>query len=90
MKGFQFRRQRPLLNYVVDFMCMELMLVIEIDGITHSHTDVWIHDQNRQREIEKFGFTVLRFTDDDVLKNINGVFSSIEYWIEDHQKSNIK
>jgi len=35
LKGYQFRRQRPVLNYIADFMCMELMLVIECDGITH-------------------------------------------------------
>ena len=35
LKGFQFRRQRPVLNYIADFMCKELMLIIEVDGITH-------------------------------------------------------
>ena len=35
LKSYQFRRQRPILNYVADFMCMELMLIIEVDGITH-------------------------------------------------------
>ena len=88
MKGFQFRRQRPISNYVVDFMCKELMLVIEVDGITHSNPDVWINDEKRQIRIENLGFQFLRFTDSEVLNNINGVFLAIEYWIEDHQKSN--
>jgi very-short-patch-repair endonuclease len=85
MKGFHFRRQRPMLNYVVDFMCKELMLVIEVDGITHANDDVWINDINRQNEIENSGFTLLRFTDNEVLSNINGVFLAIEYWIEENQ-----
>ena len=37
MKGYQFRRQIPVLNYIADFMCKELMLIIEVDGITHQH-----------------------------------------------------
>ena len=40
MKGFQFRRQRPVLNYIADFMCKELMLIIEVDGITHHFEEV--------------------------------------------------
>jgi very-short-patch-repair endonuclease len=90
MKGFHFRRQRPVLNYVVDFMCKELMLVIEVDGITHANTDVWLNDINRQKEIESFGFTVLRFTDNEVLNNINGVFLAIAYWIEENQQLKLK
>jgi very-short-patch-repair endonuclease len=86
MKGFHFRRQRPVFNYVVDFMCKELMLVIEVDGITHANSDVWLNDIKRQKEIESFGFTVLRFTDNEVLANINGVFLAIAYWIEENQQ----
>ena len=41
MKSFQFRRQRPVLNYIADFMCKELMLIIEVDGITDSWEDVY-------------------------------------------------
>jgi very-short-patch-repair endonuclease len=45
MKGFQFRRQRPVLNYIADFMCKELMLVIEVDGITHQWEEVIKNDE---------------------------------------------
>ena len=82
MKGFQFRRQRPVLNYIADFMCKELMLVIEVDGITHHFEEVIKNDERRQKALETAGFTVLRFTDDEVLNNINAVYNYLENWIE--------
>ena len=82
MKGFQFRRQRPVLNYIADFMCKELMLVIEVDGITHHFEEVVKNDNIRQNALETAGFTVIRFTDDEVLNNINAVYNYLEDWIE--------
>ena len=82
MKGFQFRRRRPVLNYIGDFMCKELMLVIEVDGITHHFEEVIKNDERRQKALETAGFTVLRFTDDEVLKNINAVHNYLKDWIE--------
>jgi very-short-patch-repair endonuclease len=73
MNGYQFRRQRPVLKYIADFMCKELKLIIEVDGITHHFGDAYSKDKERQRELEEYGFTVLRFKDEDVLKNIEGV-----------------
>ena len=82
MKGFQFRRQRSVLNYIADFMCKELMLVIEVDGISHHSEEAIKKDELRQKALEAVGFTVLRFTDDEVLNNINAVHSYLEDWIE--------
>ena len=82
MKGFQFRRQRPVLNYIADFMCKELMLVVEVDGITHQFEEVIKNDKVRQKVLETAGFTVIRFTDDEVLNNINAVYNYLEDWIE--------
>lgn len=82
MKGFQFRRQRPVLNYIADFMCKELMLIVEVDGITHHYEEVIKNDERRQKALEAAGFTVIRFTDDEVLNNINAVYNYIEDWIE--------
>jgi len=61
MKNFQFRRQRTVLNYIADFMCMELMLIIEVDGITHHTEEAIKKDEIRQKALESAGFTVLRF-----------------------------
>ena len=82
MKGFQFRRQRPVLNYIADFMCKELMLVVEVDGITHHFEEVIKNDKIRQKTLETAGITVLRFTDDEVLNKINAVYNYLEDWIE--------
>ena len=82
MKGFQFRRQRPVLIYIADFMCKELMLVIEVDGSIHQLEEIIKNDIIRQKALEAAGFTVLRFTNDEVLENINAVYSFLEDWIE--------
>ncbi len=78
MKGFQFRRQRPVLNYIADFMCTELRLVIEVDGITHGFEETAVKDARKDHDLTAIGIRVLRFTDEDVLKNIHGVARRIE------------
>ncbi len=78
MKGFTFRRQRPVLQYIADFMCKELHLIIEVDGITHTYEEVADNDKRRQADLEKAGFTVIRFTDEEVLHHINTVSQEIE------------
>jgi very-short-patch-repair endonuclease len=88
MKGYQFRRQRPVLNFIADFMCKELNLIIEVDGISHDHAEVVIHDEIRQKKLEQAGFTVLRFEDEEVLHHINLVKEKIEDWIDEFEKKN--
>lgn len=78
MKGFTFRRLRPVLDYIADFMCKELYLIIEVDGITHSHETIAYKDVNRQADLEKAGFTVIQFTDEEVLNSISSVYAVIE------------
>tara|TARA_B100000315_G_scaffold43090_1_gene37973 strand:- start:1384 stop:1758 length:375 start_codon:yes stop_codon:yes gene_type:complete len=80
MKGYQFMRQKPIDNFIVDFFCGKLSLIIEIDGI--SHYNKFDTDDLRQKRLEKLGFSFLRFSDLDVKKNIGGVLSRIESWIE--------
>ena len=89
MKGFQFRRQRPVLNYIADFMCMELMLVIEVDGITHHSEEAIKKDEIRQKALEAAGFTLLRFTDEEVLNHIQVVYNYLEDWIEKKTSSQV-
>ncbi len=76
MQGYPFRRQRPVLTYIADFMCRELRLVIEVDGITHDFKSV--QDKHRTDELTRAGYHVLRFTDEEVLTNIGGVAGEIE------------
>lgn len=71
--GYPFRRQRPVLNYIADFMCIELKLIIEVDGYTHMNEAVKKNDFVRQKNLEDHGFKVIRFSDSDVLFNIEHV-----------------
>jgi very-short-patch-repair endonuclease len=82
MMGYSFHRQKPIQEYIVDFFCHELMLAIEIDGITHH--DKIAYDIQRQQEIELLGIHFLRFDDSDVKRNLAGVLEVIKMWIEKH------
>jgi len=84
MRGYDFDRQKPLLNYIVDFFCYDLMLVIEVDGITH-HDD-GDRAEKRQKEIENYGVNFLRFDAMRVVKNTEEVLQVIEKWIEDSEE----
>ena len=81
--GYDFDRQRPVGNYIVDFYCKELLLVIEIDGDTHIYRDE--ADEKRQKELEISGISFLRFDDIEVRKNMWNVLRVIEKWIEDNK-----
>ena len=77
MKGFQFYRQRVIGNYIVDFYCPKAKLVIEVDGGQHFSDEILKADKRRDQYLENNGLKVLRFTDIDVLTNIEGVFEVI-------------
>lgn len=80
--GYTFNRQRPVLNYIADFMCKELNLIIEVDGYTHLLEDVIKNDVIRQKRLEEAGFRVIRFKDEEILKEINRVREVILITIE--------
>ena len=86
MNGYQFLRQRPVLDYIADFMCKELLLIIEVDGISHQFDDVEINDLKRQQKLEQVGFTVLRFQDGEILNNIGDVIYAIENWVNQNAR----
>jgi very-short-patch-repair endonuclease len=90
LNGYQFRRQRPVINYIVDFVCLELKLVIEVDGLTHHWEETMVKDQKKQSDLEAAGFTVLRFTDEEVLDSIAVVHECIQNWIDDRIKGGSK
>jgi len=77
-------RQKPIYNYIVDFFCSKLKLVIEIDGI--SHNDKSKSDQIRQQKLESLGLTILRFYEWNVRKDVFAVVQTIENWIEKFEK----
>ena len=79
MLGYDFDRQRPIDNFIVDFYCKELSLVIEIDGDSHIYRNHY--DDERQKTLEKLGVHFLRFDDLEVKRNMNNVLRVIENWI---------
>ena len=73
--GLKFRRQQPLGPYIVDFVCPEIRLVVELDGGQHA-VDVK-RDQTRDAYLRTMGYTILRFWNNEVFENLEGVLTTI-------------
>jgi adenine-specific DNA-methyltransferase len=80
--GARFRRQVPIGPFVIDFGCIERRLVIEIDGETHARTDAY--DRRRSEYLAAEGWRVLRFTNDQVMREMAGVLQSIAGALRPH------
>ena len=78
MMGLHFRRQHPINMYIVDFYCHTIRLAIEIDGGIHKKREKHENDLNRTAELERFDITVIRFSNNDVINNIEMVKIRIE------------
>jgi very-short-patch-repair endonuclease len=78
---YEFHRQIPIDEFIVDFYCHELMLVIEVDG--SSHNDKYNYDVNRQTKLQDLGVKFIRFSDVDVKKNMNGVLSALKNKVDE-------
>ncbi|MEM6347790.1 MAG: DUF559 domain-containing protein [Bacteroidota bacterium] len=81
--GYSFKRQRPVLEYIADFFCEDLMLIIEIDGSSHDIPEVFENDLIRAEVLQKAGFTILRFSNEEVLNDIEIIKRKLINWIED-------
>jgi very-short-patch-repair endonuclease len=75
LQGYKFRRQFPVLNYIIDFYCEEVKVAIEVDGSQHVVNKVY--DQKRDAQLNKMGIYILRFWDNEVLQNIDAVLEEI-------------
>ena len=75
--GYTFNRQRPVLNYIADFLCLELRLVIEIDGASHFSAEAQAKDAERDRQMQAIGLTVIRVKDSEVRKDPERVAKGI-------------
>ena len=71
MNGHKFRRQHPFENYVLDFVCLERKLVVEVDG--SQHMDAIIKDAERTKVLKQAGFRVMRFWNNEVMNEFEGV-----------------
>lgn len=77
LDGLRFRRQHPIDRYFADFACKALKLVIELDGGAHKNDDRQLNDYHRQQAIETLGWSVLRFTNDQVIGSLPTVLAAI-------------
>ena len=77
LMGLGFRRQFPIAGYIVDFACPERKLVVEVDGSQHGGDAGVADDAVRTRRLEQDGWTILRFWNDDVLRDIDNVCQHI-------------
>ena len=72
LSAYKFTRQKPIANFIADFYCGELQLVIEIDG--DSHAESVVYDAERTKAFSRLGVTVVRYQNSDILNNLQGVY----------------
>ncbi len=77
LSGFKFRRQRPIGNYVIDFYCHEAHLGVELDGGQHNEPDKQKKDALRSSFLESKGVTIIRFWNDEVLRETESVLEAL-------------
>ena len=85
-RGYAFNRQKPLGNYIVDFYCRKLDLVIEIDGNSHEYEEAVLEDEERQRVLEHLGVYFLRFPDVEVKRSMASVLNEIGFFMDDFEE----
>ena len=78
--GLKFRRQVPVGTFVIDFLCSELRLAIEVDGGVHLTPEQVVRDENRDAYLRERGYTVVRFANEEVLGNPAGVIVALGRW----------
>src|SRR3984885_2614585 len=76
--GFDFDRQRCIDNYIVDFYCKELMLAIEVDGISHNNEEAFLKDEIRQKKLEDLGVKFIRFSEGEMKYDMQNVIRALE------------
>ena len=85
--GVKFRRQHGIGHYIADFYCPELKLVIEVDGDSHNSADAQAYDAIRHDFMASLGITTLRFTNDEVMNNLDGVHQHLTQYLSTVEKS---
>ncbi len=82
LKGYHFLKNYKIENYKFDFFCVELKIAIEIDGYAHEYTDVYNQDTTKKLHIQSLGITVFRFTDHQILVDIEEIFRALTHHIK--------
>ncbi|GJQ35475.1 MAG: endonuclease [Anaerolineaceae bacterium] len=81
--GVNFRRQHAIGNFIPDFVCIKKKLIVELDG--GQHAEQAEYDADRTRFLESQGYKVIRFWNNDVMNDINGVIRNIQFALEENQ-----
>jgi very-short-patch-repair endonuclease len=82
LHGYKFKRQVPISPYIVDFLCAEARVIVELDGVPHDRPEQRAHDEKRDAFLRSQGFRVLRFSNDLMLGNGNVILDSVRQAIE--------
>lgn len=82
--GYKFTRQKPIDNFILDFYCSKLLIAIEVDGGGHWRNKSY--DLLRTKKLNDLGIKVIRYTNDEVIKNIDGVYQNLLYQIKIRRK----
>ncbi len=81
--GLKFRRQHSVGPFILDFYCVSLKLAIEVDGPTHLSDEAKAYDQHREDHIKNYNIHFLRFTNQEIYENLEGVLEVIWNWVQD-------
>lgn len=90
MNKYDFHRQKPLDEYIADFFCHELKLVIEIDGETHNWEETQKKDFIKECRMNELGLNVLRFPDSDIFKHLDDTLKTIQRYVEGFENGDLK
>lgn len=82
LKNYKFRRQHPIGNYIVDFVCIEKFLIIELDGGQHNQERDKIYDEERTKYLNSRGFKVIRYWNNDIDNNLAGVYEDLVKYLK--------
>jgi very-short-patch-repair endonuclease len=81
LKGYKFRRQYSVNNFILDFYCPQLRLALEIDGDSHYNAYSAQYDEERTKKLEDLNISVLRFPNAEIMQNIEGVLEAISKYL---------
>jgi very-short-patch-repair endonuclease len=86
LSGFRFNRQVEIGPYIVDFLCREKAVIVEVDGVTHSDANEVPYDKRRTEYLETKGFTLFRVWNTDVYNNLEGVLEAVLQIFQDRTR----
>lgn len=80
--NLKFKRQYPIGNYIVDFVCKERKIIIEVDGGQHNSIDIIAYDEERTKYLKSLGFKVIRFWNNEIDDNMEGIYAKLKELLE--------